>query len=127
MSQWVGDGDPATLYREPRVRARKEHICGACRETIAPGHVYVREVTIFEGTADTVKRCLRCQAIHEHLRTLMDFEEWPDPWLACGHEYEELHGEPPPPEIAELAFISAEEMQARARAGVGIQHVEREA
>lgn len=31
-----------TIYEEPIHRARKAHICDACRETISPGHRYAR-------------------------------------------------------------------------------------
>lgn len=104
--------DQADVYREPRVRARKAHCCSACRETIEPGHFYHRVSMVWDGTARSWKRCLRCQAIHVHLREVdTDPDGWPDEALACGHSYEDVHREPPPPEIAALAFMSGADLQ----------------
>ena len=35
----------------------------------------------------------------------------PDMQLACGHDYEEIWGEPAPPEIASLAFVTGTDLQ----------------
>lgn len=104
------------VYDERFPRARKPHTCDACHETISVGHWYARVGTVFDGRAETVVRCLRCQAIHEHLRTLSspNDEVWPDERLDCGEGYEPHWGFSPPPEIAALAFVTPAEMQARA-------------
>jgi hypothetical protein len=104
------------VYNEARVKARKEHTCGACKEPICRGHTYWRIGIVFERQASSLRRCERCQAMHVHLRGLGDCDTWPDEQLSCGHGYEEMWEEPPPPEIAELAFLTAEEMQRRAGA-----------
>ena len=91
------------LYNETCPKARKEHTCSACGETIAPRQRYYRVALVFDGSASTVKRCARCQKIHEHLRDLGS-DSWPDERLNCGHDYEDMHDVPPPPEIAALAF-----------------------
>jgi hypothetical protein len=96
--------EAADVYDERKRRARVEHICCACKETIRPGDVYNVTAVVFDGTARTFKRCLRCQAIHEHLRTLGDGDCWPDERLDCGEEYTHHWGREPPPEIAALAF-----------------------
>lgn len=112
MSEWVGDGEPVDVYREKRVRARKEHRCGACAEPITPGHVYVDVVLIADREVhDQLKRCLRCQTMHEHLRSLAPQDEWPREDLGCGHSYQDVHGVAPPDAIAALAFMTAEEAQ----------------
>lgn len=109
------------VYDERVVRARKPHRCGACRETILPGHRYCRIGVVFDGEARTYKRCVRCQFLHEHLRekcrASVDRSSWPvtehlwpDEQLACGQDYVEEWG-PLPDEIAALAFLSAEEQQ----------------
>jgi hypothetical protein len=103
MSYGTWDCDPADVYAETVRRARKPHSCAACRETIATGHRYTDVRIIFEGRVDTIKRCLRCQAIHEHLRDLGDGESWPEERLDCGQSYESEWGECPD-EIAALAF-----------------------
>lgn len=99
------------FYHEPRRRAAKNHTCDACKETIRKGHEYYDVTWKFEGRLEGVRRCLRCQVIHEHLRTLDRFEMWPDERLSCGEEYEEHWGKKPPAEIAELAFITGAELQ----------------
>jgi len=78
------------VYVEARHRARRPHVCGACHETIPVGVVYTRVFMLFDGRKETIKRCWRCQAIHEY--------------LACGEEYAAEWGVEPPPEIAALAF-----------------------
>jgi len=94
-----------TIYDERRVRARIRHECDACDLPIEPGHAYMRIGILFDGEWETVKRCLRCQAIHEHLRELgAFFETWPAERLDCGEEYRAHWGNEPPPEIAALAF-----------------------
>ena len=107
MSSW-GD-EPVSATTHKTVRARKPHRCGACGETIQPGHLYTRESWEFDGTAGTDKRCQRCELIYQHLlcRTEQDRTRWEqgvDPQLACGHDYAEAWDEEPPPAIAALAF-----------------------
>ncbi len=92
------------VYAESRTTARKSHECDACDGPIAPGDIYYRIRWVFEGSADGVKRCIRCQFIHEHLRGLGDGDMWPAEKLDCGEEYEQHWGRKPPPAIAELAF-----------------------
>lgn len=107
MSQY-GDGDTCSVWSDRWLRAKKEHRCHACHEPIKPGHRYHVTFSVFDGNADTTKRCERCQAIFEHLSGRMvnegDNEEYCDHRLACGHEYKERWDEEPPPEIAALAF-----------------------
>ena len=105
--------DHNTVYDERRVKARKAHTCGACRETIQPGHDYVRVGIVYDGSASTVKRCLRCQALHVHLRSKcaeVSSDMWPDERLACGLTYEGEWGDLPE-EIAALAFKTGADMQ----------------
>lgn len=111
MAGWCDE--TADVYDERRVKARKVHHCVACGERVEPGHIYMRVAIIYDGGVTTLKRCLRCQAIHEHLRDVApEPEAWPDEDLNCGHDYEEVHGgQPPPPEIAALAFKSGGDLQ----------------
>jgi predicted RNA-binding Zn-ribbon protein involved in translation (DUF1610 family) len=99
--------DVYEVYDERRPRARKPHACGACGEAIRVGDRYVSVFIVFDGDASTVKRCRRCQKIHEHLRGIDPGEVWPDEHLACGEGYREHWGRDPPPEIAALAFAGA--------------------
>lgn len=99
------------VYDERFPRARKQHRCDACRETIPAGHRYARVSVVFDKSADTYKRCMRCQRIHEHLRDLAPGDTWPDEQLACGETYQNEWGEDPPPEIAALAFALPGEVE----------------
>jgi len=101
----------ASLYRETPTTARQEHRCGACEEKIAKGTVYYNVVIMGDGHAWRVKRCQRCQTIHEFLRTKCDGDEWPDEWLDCGHDYSEVWSEDPPEHIAALAFALPHEKE----------------
>jgi hypothetical protein len=107
VSQY-GDGDYCSVWEDRWVTARKEHVCFACAEAIVKGQRYHVTFSVYDGRADTTKRCARCQAIFEHLSGRMkehgDEEEFCDAELKCGHEYEERWNEPPPEHIAALAF-----------------------
>jgi len=92
------------VYSEVRPIARKQHTCGACHEKIDAGHHYTRVSIVFDGVARTASRCARCQAIHEHLRTLNPGEMWPEERLNCGERYVDEWGQEPPEHIAALAF-----------------------
>lgn len=91
------------VYQEREVRARKRGQCDACDEPIAPGHAYWRISIVFDGSASTVRRCARCQAMRKHLRTRGDGDTWPAERLDCGQAYEDEWGDVPD-EIAALAF-----------------------
>lgn len=99
------------VYQENRRQARKEHTCQACWELIKQGQKYFSIQCVFNGRAKTIKRCARCQTMHEELRKMAPGEAWPDEKLNCGEEYETHWGVKPPPEMIELAFITPEEMQ----------------
>ncbi len=102
----------AEIYAEPTVRARKPHRCGACGEPINVGQQYTSIFIVFDGDSQAFKRCVRCQKIHLHLRTLDKHHDlWPDERLNCGEVYEDHWGAPPPPEIAALAFALPADFQ----------------
>lgn len=103
--------DAYDVYTERARVARKEHSCDACAEMIRAGDLYHVVSIVFRGTARSVRRCVRCQQIHLHLRELAPDDMWPNERLACGEEYREHWGSDPPEEIAALAFATADEMQ----------------
>jgi hypothetical protein len=111
----------ADVYTDAVRRERKDHHCCACQEVIRAGDDYSLTTVIGDGIVSVYKRCLRCQKIHVHLRTLSGLENecWPDERLDCGYEYSKHWDRPPPPEIAELAFVTPDEMQARRAAKDG--------
>jgi hypothetical protein len=96
--------DTYEVYNEKGVVARKEQKCSACDEAIRPGDRYTKVFIVFEREVESLKRCARCQKIHEHLRGIEPYEQWPDEKLKCGMEYKEHWGREPPLEIAALAF-----------------------
>ena len=115
MSVDSTDCEPWTVPPDPRrQRARKDHVCSACSETIRRGDLYIYEFSVFDGNSDTVKRCLRCDAIYGHLvdrhRKIDDAHV--DRELRCGHDYDEVFSEVPPEAVAALAFMTADEAQA---------------
>lgn len=98
-------------------KARKQHDCCACELPIRVGDIYERIAFKWEGQVECLKRCLRCSAIasalHEKQRHSDSFDHEGIAYaLDCGHEWEENFGEPPPPEIARLAFMLPDEIQA---------------
>lgn len=104
--------EPCDVYKNETIRARKEHVCCACKGTIKPGDLYARVFVLYEGDVSTYKRCGRCETIHSHLVTMCrggGSYDWPDEELDCGHEYQERWDVDPPPEIAALAFLTEEE------------------
>lgn len=102
VSHYVDDSYSA--YCESFRKARKAHKCDACKCDIPCGGHYCYISYVWDGSAYSVKRCLACQATHEHLRKLGRAKGmWPDEKLNCGIAYEEEWGELPP-EIAALAF-----------------------
>jgi predicted RNA-binding Zn-ribbon protein involved in translation (DUF1610 family) len=96
------------VYRETPRTARVAHKCSACREAIAPGHRYTSIAIVFDGEVEALKRCARCQALHEHLRAKVradgERDEWPDERLNCGHTYLDRWECEPPEDVARLAF-----------------------
>ncbi len=118
MSTYCGDGEPVVVHENRRRRARKEHKCSACRETIRVGDFYFNEFSVWDGNTETVKRCARCEQIFQALCMLHRTEKrgdetWPASRLDCGDSFQDVFDRDPPPELAELAFLTADEMQAR--------------
>ena len=96
------------VYNERRIVARKpfECDCVICSVVVRPGDSYTRVTTIYDGRVDTIRRCMRCQYLHEHLRCLCAANSdgmWPDERLNCGLDYTEEWGDLSV-EIAALAF-----------------------
>ncbi len=100
------------IYNETHItKSRKPHKCDACEETIPVGHHYWRVFILFDGEKQTVKRCMRYQEIHKHLRSLAPGETWPAEKLDCGESYMDHWGKEPPEEVARLAFALPGELQ----------------
>jgi hypothetical protein len=110
--------EPYSVYNEHQRRARKDHRCSACQAVvIRRGDLYKDIRTVFEGEAETIKRCARCEALYQHLKglgqrtvTRADGSTYqvthfvPAEKLDCGNSYQDEWERDPPPEIAALAF-----------------------
>lgn len=109
-------GEYNRFQSEQHPRARKDHKCDACRETIRRGDRYHRTAIGTDYGVETWRHCLRCYAICKALWAAgagtIDME------LDCGHTWEENHKDGElrcacPDEVAALAFATADDMQAR--------------
>lgn len=115
MSVDCSDGDYPAVDTERTVVARKSHECCACKGTIRSGDRYIRRFIMWEGSPVVYIHCLRCRRMlailsREHFRRNTDTV--PAIKLDCGHTWEEVFDEPPPPEVARLAFMTSDEIQA---------------
>ena len=103
--------DVSDVWTEERRRARREHRCYACDETIRVGDVHRYTSSLYDGTWDSWRHCLRCAAMIEALHDR-------NPGIAvaldlnCGEIWDDA-----PPEIAALAFLTREEIQALGKDG----------
>ncbi len=102
------------VYNETFPTARKEHECSACQSKILPKHKYAKIFILYDGNVDSLKRCVSCQMIHQHLRVKCSShtfgDEWPDERLNCGLTYESEWGELPQ-EMTDLAFSTPDQAQ----------------
>lgn len=113
MSLDCEDGEPCVVH-EMRIRkAGKRHKCSACGRAINRGDFYVNVFIVWDGNAETTKRCGSCQLTYEHLSELCSKHRketgqmlFPDEALGCGLDYAEEWGGEPPPEIAALPLLS---------------------
>jgi hypothetical protein len=89
----VDDGDGGYAV-ETYPKARKQHICTECRDTISPGETYERAAVFSDGHVSTFKTCRLCLRIRRSL-------------FRCGwyyghiwHDIMDLYGVGPNGEIA---------------------------
>ncbi len=79
----------------------------ACDEKVSPGQHYHRLDSLFDGTWDHWKHCLRCwamlRAIEEKMREQGEYSVALDPCLDCGESWADNFGDPPS-DVAALAF-----------------------
>lgn len=101
-----------SVYKERRVRARKRHVCCACKEVVRVRDVYVCTFTVFEGEAETYKHCLRCHAMLDAIAKRAPSGSAVAMRLDCGELWSSNFG-PVPDHVAALAFMSADDQQAQ--------------
>lgn len=113
-------GESVANYRSGHVVARVEHQCDCCAGTIRPGDTHYHASWFYEGYC-SFRRCARCHLLYLKLVSLhkaeriLDEEGDPmgvDPELNCGHSFEKVFGREPPEELARLAFMTRDEIQA---------------
>lgn len=61
-----GDGDRPSCFSRAVRKARKEHRCGECGESIGAGQRYEYVSGIWDGEPSSHKTCLSCQQIRDH-------------------------------------------------------------
>lgn len=61
------DGEPAQLYQEKMVKARRQHRCYECGRPIQPGSVYERVSGRWEGEFSVYCFCIDCSSISRGL------------------------------------------------------------
>jgi len=62
------EGDPCDVWKETRRKARKQHTCCECRDTIEPGDEYVHISSCFDGSWSNNKLCEFCDHDWAYLR-----------------------------------------------------------
>lgn len=82
------DYEPAAVWDERSVRARRPHKCIECAGTIRPGEHYARVGCLFEGSWETLIRCALCYFLADAIETLECGDEGLIPY---GGLHEEIH------------------------------------
>ena len=59
----MSDCDAPTVYNHTTPKARKSHFCCECRGLILPGEHYHRYFGVWEGDAESFKRCQDCDCL----------------------------------------------------------------
>jgi hypothetical protein len=111
-------GESPTAWTECWRRARREHRCCACGETIRPGDRYHYLSGIWSGRPDRYKHCARCwhllKLLEDQTTAAADFGEGISLTMDCGELWRDNFDAPEP---SELAFLTADEAQALAGGG----------
>lgn len=119
--------EPVDLWNETWHTARTAKKCRArgCSLGIRSGDRYRKTFLVFEGRGQSWNHCARCAAIYDAISKELNRrrangeteDNSIDEGLDCGHTWQENFGEPPP-DVAALAFMTADEAQALAARGV---------
>lgn len=102
-----------SAFREQNRKARKEHVCMACREVIRVNDHYVYTSGVWDGRPDWHHHCLRCYAMIRKLQEVT--KESVDLELSCGYSWEEVFETPPPEDMLRWAFMTPDEAQRELR------------
>ena len=123
MSGYDCDGPSAFVQTERR--ARKEHSCYACQETIRRGDRYRYMSGVWDGRGASYRHCLRCAGISDHLGEMARKHNESPPMLDldCGHEYDEVFGCATPLWVCRMADATPDQMQALRALEVGMRRL----
>ena len=99
------DPDVPSTFSTRWRRARKEHQCCACCETIRPNELYHYFSGVWDGQGDDFKHCARCWQMVCDLQALG--AEAVDLTLNCGEAFEASDDHP----MHGLAFVTRAEGQ----------------
>lgn len=91
------------------VKARKQHKCCACDESIESGHQYWRTFALLDEV-ETYKHCIRCWTMLEAIKDRADGDAAIAWRLDCGELWSNNFGAIPE-EVARLAFLTPNESQ----------------
>jgi len=61
----IDNDEPATLWEEDVVIARKQHVCRCCRGLIRAGQPYTKHFSLFDGDVTSEKKCAACSLMAE--------------------------------------------------------------
>lgn len=70
------DDEPAEVWSNVEITARKQHQCSTCDGLIRPGQVYVKHFSVFDGRPSSEKVCPSCVALIEKYKELHDGASW---------------------------------------------------
>lgn len=102
------------VLREHHRRARKEHTCCACQETIRIGDVYRYTFAYarnYTDKPDQYKHCLRCAKMSDEILAASEPGTAIAWELDCGEDWRDAIGDLPD-HVAALAFMTRDEQQA---------------
>jgi hypothetical protein len=100
-------------------KARKEHKCYACRETIPVGARYRYSSGLWDGSWGDCKHCDGCWHV---LDVLMRRSREPvDLGLDCGETWESVFDDPPPDSVVEAIFARPGEFGFRDRESLEVE------
>jgi len=99
-----GDENPASCCTVTRPKARKQHWCCECGESIPIGTVYVNTSGIWDGNADRFKQHVECHDLLDEISKTMCGGE---PWAFTQLQYELAEYREWPPAVRLLAKFEA--------------------
>lgn len=102
-----GEADVPSVWRSEWRRARLQHRCVGCSETILKGDRYHYCWGVYDGHPEHFKHCARCWVVYGYADSRMrEYGMLASLALDCGDIWDD-----PPVEVAELAFMTHKEIQ----------------